>query len=66
MQVTVNGRPLTLPDGCTVATLLERLPADARRVAVERNQEVVPRGSYAEARIAEGDHLEVVSFVGGG
>ena len=64
--VTVNGEARGLPPGCTVARLLEILEMDPRRVAVERNGEVVPRRTFAEAALADGDRLEVVTFVGGG
>jgi thiamine biosynthesis protein ThiS len=66
MQVTVNGRALELPDGCTVATLLERVQVDATRVAVERNQDVVPRKTYGACHLKDGDQVEIVTFVGGG
>ncbi len=66
MQVTVNGKLVELPANASVAELLARLKFDAARVAVERNHEVVPRRTYGEARLSEGDRLEVVGFVGGG
>jgi sulfur carrier protein len=66
MQVTVNGRPMELPDGCTVAALLERVQVDPVRVAVERNQDIVPRRSYGACALIEGDQVEIVTFVGGG
>jgi sulfur carrier protein len=66
MQVKVNGEPLELPDGCTVAALVERLRLDAVRVAVERNEDVVPRRTWAESPLSDGDHVEIVTFVGGG
>jgi thiamine biosynthesis protein ThiS len=55
-----------VPDDLTLASLVDwlRLPAD--RVAVERNLEIVPRNQWTETTIGEGDHLEVVHFVGGG
>ncbi len=66
MLVKVNGRELELPDGCSVAALLERVAIDARRVAVERNQDIVPRKTYAETALKDGDQVEIVTFVGGG
>lgn len=66
MQVRVNGELLTLPDGATVAELLRRVAADPTQVAVERNLDVVPRRSYNEAALADGDEVEIVTFVGGG
>ncbi|MSP63130.1 MAG: sulfur carrier protein ThiS [Myxococcales bacterium] len=64
--VTVNGAARTVPSGCTVAHLLEILEIDPRRVAVERNRDVVPRQSYGATHVEDGDQIEVVTFVGGG
>jgi thiamine biosynthesis protein ThiS len=66
MKLTVNGKPVELPDGSTVSALLSALEIEPARVAVERNQDVVPRRTWAEARLSEGDHVEIVTFVGGG
>jgi thiamine biosynthesis protein ThiS len=66
MKLTVNGKPVELPDGSTVSALLTHLEIEAARVAVERNQDVVPRRTFGEARLADGDHIEIVTFVGGG
>jgi thiamine biosynthesis protein ThiS len=62
----LNGEPRDLPPDPTVAGLLRELALDPRQVAVERNREIVPRASYGDAPLAEGDRLEVVTFVGGG
>jgi thiamine biosynthesis protein ThiS len=66
MKLTVNGKPVELPDGSTVAGLLAALSVEPARVAVERNQDVVPRRTWAEAHLVDGDHVEIVTFVGGG
>jgi len=66
MRATVNGDPLELPDGLSVADLLRRLGVRAERVAVEKNGAVVKRARHPEEKIAEGDVLEIVTFVGGG
>jgi thiamine biosynthesis protein ThiS len=66
MQVTVNGELQDLPAPLTVAELLGRLGIGAGRVAVEINEEVVPRGTYDARRLAGGDRVEIVHFVGGG
>jgi thiamine biosynthesis protein ThiS len=66
MQIVVNGEPRTLTEGSSVAELLESLDVPAGRVAVEINEEVVPRGAYADRRMASGDRVEIVHFVGGG
>ena len=66
MRVTVNGEARDVPEGATVATLLAAMGATGGRVAVERNREIVPRAEHGTARLAEGDQIEVVQFVGGG
>ena len=66
IEVRVNGDALKLPEGASVAALLERLRIATPRVAVERNREIVPKGEYASTSLAPGDVLEVVEFVGGG
>ncbi|HEY4769638.1 MAG TPA: sulfur carrier protein ThiS [Myxococcales bacterium] len=66
MRATVNGEPVELPDGLTVSTLLQHLGVRAERVAVERNGEVVKQARHVEQRLASGDVLEIVTFVGGG
>lgn len=66
ISVVVNGAPQTLDAGATVADLLARMDAAGRRVAVERNGEIVPKSRHGETRLAEGDRLEVVIAVGGG
>jgi sulfur carrier protein len=66
LHVVVNGEPHEIPSGTTVTDLIARLGLADRRVAVERNREVVPRAKHAETRLADGDRLELVTFVGGG
>lgn len=66
MQISVNGKPVEVAAGTTVARLLDELGYAAGRIAVERNQEVVTRARYGETALVDGDRLEVVGFVGGG
>ena len=66
MRATVNGEPMELPDGLTVDALLRHLGVRGDRVAVERNGEVVKKARHAEQKLASGDVLEIVTFVGGG
>jgi len=66
VTVRVNGEPLKLSQGASIATLLEKLAVSTPRVAVERNRDIVPKAEYASTALAEGDELEVVEFVGGG
>ncbi|HJK99597.1 MAG TPA: sulfur carrier protein ThiS [Polyangiaceae bacterium LLY-WYZ-14_1] len=66
MRIEVNGEPRELPDAATVAELLQELALEGALVAVERNQAIVPRAHHADTRLADGDRVEVVRFVGGG
>ncbi len=66
MQLEVNGEPKSVPDGLTVRGLLEHLGVLPDRVAVEVNLAVVKRADHASRPLAEGDKVEIVSFVGGG
>jgi len=66
ITIHLNGEPREVPDGLSVASLLEWLKFPADRVAVERNREIVPRSRWGETPLAAGDRLEVVHFVGGG
>jgi len=65
-KISVNGQEMSVEFGTTVAVLLALLGYGDKRVAVERNQEVVPRAEHASALLCGGDELEIVSFVGGG
>jgi thiamine biosynthesis protein ThiS len=62
----INGEPRTVPEGTTVAGLLERLELLPAMVVVERNREIVPRDAVEDVVLAPGDELELVHFVGGG
>ena len=66
LHITVNGEPRTALPGTTVAVLIASLGMDPDRVAIERNQEVIPRRTWKEATVTEGDKLEIVAFIGGG
>jgi len=66
LSVSVNGELKQAPAGLSVRALLETLGLDPRRVAVERNRAIVPRSSFGEAPVEDGDCFEIVQFVGGG
>ena len=66
VAVTINGVRHEAPSGALLVDVLRSLGVDARRIAVERNREVVPRAEQAAVVVAEGDAYEVVQFVGGG
>ena len=66
ISVTVNGNARSLRPGATVAQLLAQLDTAGKRVAVERNGEIVPKSRHASTELIGGDRLEVVVAVGGG
>jgi sulfur carrier protein len=66
MQVRLNGELREVPDGATVSGLLAHLGVKAQRVAVEVNEAVVTKDRYEQHRLAQGDSIEIVAFVGGG
>jgi thiazole synthase len=66
IRITLNGEPRRIAAGTSVAALLASLDLPAEKVAVERNLAIVPRSTFADVQLADGDALEVVHFVGGG
>jgi sulfur carrier protein len=66
MRIQLNGESYELPDGETVAALLNRLELTGRRIAVELNLDIVPRSQHASTALNEGDQVEVVHAIGGG
>ncbi|MDP2479817.1 MAG: sulfur carrier protein ThiS [Candidatus Palauibacterales bacterium] len=66
IDIEVNGEPRRVPDGLSVAGLLERLDVDRRTVVVEVNRRVVRRADLDDVRVDAGDRVEIVRFVGGG
>ncbi|MCS6625055.1 sulfur carrier protein ThiS [Roseibacterium beibuensis] len=65
MRIQVNGEPREVA-ATTVLALVEELGLDVRKVAVERNLEIVPKSLHTATPVADGDRFEVVQFVGGG
>lgn len=66
LKITVNGSPMELSSGITIAGLLDQLQVSAKMVAVEQNLEIVPKSEYDNREIAANDTIEIVHFVGGG
>jgi sulfur carrier protein len=66
MQLTINGEARTFDNVGDLAALVRALGLDPRKVAVERNLQIVPRSTYAVVKLSDGDQLEIVQFVGGG
>ncbi|WP_442593239.1 sulfur carrier protein ThiS [Parapusillimonas sp. JC17] len=66
MNVTLNGKPLQLDQINTVAGLVQHLGYQDKRIAVERNGDIVPKSQHASTPIADNDEIEIVVAVGGG
>ncbi len=66
IPVTINGEARDLPDELTLDELLQFLELAGNRVAIEHNGEIVKRDRWTRVRVAAGDRLEIVHFVGGG
>lgn len=64
--VTINGEARRVPPGSSIAEMLAGAGLDPTKVAVERNLEIVPRSTFADIIVEDGDAFEIVHFVGGG
>jgi sulfur carrier protein len=66
MEIYLNGKPRELDGALTIAELVQELGVAGRRIAVEVNQDIVPRSSHATRRLEPGDRVEIVHAIGGG
>ena len=66
IAISINGEPRRVAAGLSVAGLVAELGLNPKKIAVERNLEIVPRSTHADVMLADGDQLEIVHFVGGG
>jgi len=66
ITLLVNGEEMQTVRGTSLAGLIAQLGLDTRKVAVERNREIVPRSAYANVALELGDAIEIVHFIGGG
>ncbi|MDR7114254.1 sulfur carrier protein ThiS [Caulobacter sp. BE254] len=66
MRLLLNGEERQIAGIISIADLVSALGLDARKVAVERNLEIAPRSTYADTALADGDRIEIVTFIGGG
>ncbi|MGB0712607.1 MAG: sulfur carrier protein ThiS [Gammaproteobacteria bacterium] len=66
MNTLINGTPTELPEGLTVAQLLDRLELGGKRLAVEVNEDIIPRSTFDQHIIEDGDRIEIVRAIGGG
>jgi len=66
MRLTINGETREMQGAADMAALIAALGLDSRKVAVERNLEIVPRSLYGATPLVDGDRIEIVHFIGGG
>lgn len=66
ITVSINGETRQFPQSISIAALIEEMGLTGKRIALERNGEIVPRSTFADQQLADGDRLEVVVAVGGG
>ena len=66
MNIVLNGESTEVEAGATIGVVIDRVTPDRSRVAVERNRKIVPRATFDETAVAEGDEIEVVTLAGGG
>ncbi len=66
MNLTINGEARAMTAVPNLAALVTELGLDPRKVAIERNLEIVPRSAYEQTPVADGDRIEIVHFIGGG
>ena len=66
LQIRVNGEQRDVAEGRTISEMLGEMGLNPRKVAVERNLEIVPRSTLGQVRVEDGDAFEIVHFVGGG
>ena len=66
ITISINGEPRQFPQAISIATFIEEMGLAGKRIALERNGEIVPRSAFAAQQLAEGDKLEIVVAVGGG
>ncbi|MEJ2480509.1 MAG: sulfur carrier protein ThiS [Acidihalobacter sp.] len=66
MEITLNGQAREVPEAITARQLIAMLDLEGRRLAMEVNQEVVPRSHFDDHRLQQGDRIEIVHAIGGG
>ncbi|MEQ1789964.1 MAG: sulfur carrier protein ThiS [Rickettsiales bacterium] len=66
MQITLNGKPYTIPQPVSILELSVTLQLEPTQVAIEHNSEIIPRSLYDKTMLNDGDMVEIVTFIGGG
>jgi sulfur carrier protein len=66
MHIIVNGEERAFSGLTSISALIDALGLDGRKLAIERNLEIVPRSVYDQTPLSDGDRIEIVHFIGGG
>ncbi|TGN38693.1 sulfur carrier protein ThiS [Marinobacter confluentis] len=66
MQIQVNGESMEFGEGATISDLIQRMALEGKRLAVEVNEDIVPRSEHPSFSLSDGDRVEVVHAIGGG
>lgn len=66
MKIILNGEEIILDKQLNISNLLDKYSLDRRKIAVERNMEIVSQSSFEEVFVNEGDNIEIIHFIGGG
>jgi thiamine biosynthesis protein ThiS len=66
MKITLNGEQIILDKQINISNLLDKYSLDKRKIAVEKNLEIVPQSSFEAVEVNEGDNIEIIHFIGGG
>lgn len=66
MKIILNGEEMVLEQQVSISQLLDKFSLDRRKIAVERNLEIVPRSNFEAVEVNEGDNIEIIHFIGGG
>lgn len=66
MIITLNGETVEVGNGCSVKELLDKFSLEPKKIAVEKNLEIVSRSQFSNVIIHEGDRIEIIHFIGGG
>ncbi len=66
MQLMINGESRRVEEAISIAQLLEMSDLSGKRIAVEVNESIIPKGRHAETRLKDGDKIEIIHAIGGG
>ncbi len=66
MKITINGNEKELEEGISIQGMLEALNNQSKMIVIEKNLEIVPKESFVQTYLKDGDNIEIISFVGGG